>query len=68
MCRSCGDCKRAIETERISLREEAEEQEIWDSVILNFEESKIDIHMPVRGNEEEFLSSNEDIALKILMQ
>ena len=62
-CRSCGDCKRAIETERISLREEAEEQEIWDSVILNFEESKIDIHMPVRGNEEEFLASNEDIAL-----
>ena len=34
--RSCGDCKRAIETERVSLRE-AEEQEIWDSVILNFD-------------------------------
>ena len=48
-CRSCGDCKRAIETERVSLREEAEEQEIWDSFILNFDKEIIEVHMPLRG-------------------
>ena len=65
-CRSCGDCRRSHETERISLREEAEDLMIWDSVEIDKPNKRIICHLPLRGEEEEFLSSNRDIALKIL--
>ena len=29
-CRSCNDCRRSFETERVSLREEAEDLMIWN--------------------------------------
>ena len=67
-CRSCGDCKRAIETERVSLCEEAEDQELWDSVVLNFDGKRIEVCMLLRGKEEDFLSNNENIARKVLTQ
>ena len=65
-CRKCSDCKNASETERISLREEAEDQAIKDSVTIDFERKKITCSLPLRGKEEEFLSSNRDIAFKVL--
>ena len=65
-CRTCGDCRRSHETERVSLREEAEDLMIWDSVEIDWVRKRIICHLPLRGEEEEFLSNNRDIALKIL--
>ena len=67
-CRSCSDCRRSFATERVSMREEAEEQQIWDSVTLDWEKKRIICYLPLRGSEEEFLSNNREIALKILDQ
>ena len=67
-CRSCSDCRRSHETERVSLREEAEDSMIWDSVKLDWENKRILCYLPLRGPEEEFLSNNRDIAKKILDQ
>ena len=67
-CRSCSDCRRSFETERVSLREEAEDSMIWDSVEIDWKEKKIICYLPLRGEEEEFLANNRDIALKILDQ
>ena len=33
-CMDCSDCRRSFETERVSLREEAEDMMIWDSVFI----------------------------------
>ena len=65
-CRKCADCKNAPETERISLREEAEDQAIRDSVKIDYDKKKITCSLPLRGKEEDFLSSNREIALKVL--
>ena len=35
-CRTCNDCRRSFETERVSLREEAEDLMIWDSVKIDW--------------------------------
>ena len=67
-CRSCTDCRRSFATERVSLREEAEDQMVWDSVQLDWENKRIICYLPLRGSEEEFLTNNRDIALKILDQ
>lgn len=65
-CRECWACKNADETEKISLREEQENQLIRESVKLNFENKSIDCTLPVRGDEADFLSTNKDLALKVL--
>ena len=67
-CRNCNDCRNSHETERISLREEAEDLMIRDSVTLDWNNKSIISHLPMRGEPEEFLSDNRDIALKILQQ
>ena len=67
-CRSCKDCRRSFATKRVSLREEAEDQMIYDSVKLDWENKQILCSLPTRGPEESFLSNNRDIALKILNQ
>ena len=67
-CRNCTDCRNSHETERVSLREEAEDLMIRDSINIDWEEKKIICYLPTRGNEEEFLSNNRDIASKILQQ
>ena len=56
----------APETEHISLREEAEDQAIRESVTIDFEKKKITCVLPLRGKEEEFLSSNRNAAEKVL--
>ena len=65
-CRSCNDCKKAPSTERISLREEAEDQAIKDSVKIDYVNKKITCVLPLRGKESDFLSDNREIALKVL--
>ena len=65
-CRSCHDCKNAPDTERISLREEAEDQAIRESVSIDFDKKKITCILPLRGSEEEFLSNNRQSALRVL--
>ena len=67
-CRNCSDCRRSFETERVSLREEAEDMMIWDSVNIDWKNKKIVSYLPLRGKEEEFLSNNRDMALKVLDQ
>ena len=65
-CRSCQDCKNAPDTERVSLREEAEDQAMRDAVNIDYEKKKITCILPLRGEEHEFLSSNRATALKVL--
>ena len=67
-CRDCSDCRRSFETERVSLREEAEDMMIWDSVVIDWKNKQIVCHLPLRGKEEEFLTNNRDMALKVLDQ
>ena len=62
----CWSCKNADSTEKLSLREEQEDQLIRDSVNLNFSTKTIECTLPVRGNEREFLTTNKDSALKVL--
>ena len=57
-CRECWACKNADETEKISLREEQENQLVRESVHLNFDSKSIDCTLPVRGDEADFLSTN----------
>ena len=63
-CRNCAPCRDAVETEKISLREEAEDAEIRDSVRLDFKNRRFLCRLPLRGNVEEFLSSNQHSAQK----
>ena len=65
-CRDCSNCKNAPDTERISLREEAEDQAMKDSVHIDFQKKKITCSLPLRGKEEEFLSDNREVAMKVL--
>ena len=65
-CRECPKCKDADTTEKISMREESEQKAIEDSVTLDTENKKIVVSLPKRGKEEQFLTSNRDIALKVL--
>ena len=67
-CRDCSSCRRSHETERISLREEAEDHMIWESVQIDWKNKKIISYLPLRGEERVFLSNNREIALRILDQ
>ena len=49
-CRDCSSCKNAPDTERISLREEAEDQAMKDAVQIDFQRKKIKASFPPRGN------------------
>ena len=53
-------------TERISLREDAEDQAIRDSVFIDYKAKKITAKLPIRAYEIKFLSSNCDIDAKVL--
>ena len=66
--RQCSDCLNPIETEKISLREEAETVAISESVKLDVENKRIICSLPLRGEETEFLSTNRAQAEKVLNQ
>ena len=65
-CRDCIDCKNSVKVDKISLREEAELFEIKKSVFLDWAGRKIVCSLPLRGKERDFLTSNEDRALRVL--
>ena len=65
-CRQCPQCRNSVDTEKVSLREEAEDLEIVKSVKLDFKNQRIFCYLPLRGPEEDFLSTNYNNALKIL--
>ena len=67
-CRQCSDCLKPIETEKVSLREEAETVTISGSVRLDMENKRIICNLPLRREETEFLSTNRVQAEKILNQ
>ena len=67
-CQQCSDCLKPIETEKISLREEAETVTISESVRLDMEYKRIICNLPLRGEETEFFSTNRVQAEKILNQ
>ena len=64
-CRDCAKCKNSDHTDKISLREEIEQQAVEDSITFDRENKKIWVTLPMRGEERFFLSSNRDIALNI---
>ena len=65
-CRDCIDCKNSGKVDKISLREESELYEIKRSVNLDWVLGKIICSLPLRGKERDFLTSNEDRALRVL--
>ena len=67
-CRDCPDCRNSDESEKTSLREEAEEYMIKQSVKLDIENRRIICSLPLRGPEQDFLTNNRDRALKVLDQ
>ena len=64
-CRDCAKCKNSDFTDKVSIREEVEQQAIEDSITFDRENKKIWVSLPKRGEERFFLSSNRDIALKV---
>ena len=67
-CRDCSDCRNAAETDKISLREEAEMHMIRESVKLDLPNKRIICSLPLRGSEKDFLTTNRDRALQVLDQ
>ena len=67
-CRDCSTCRDADRTEAISLREEAEMEQIDQSVKLDLEKKQITCSLPLKGEERDYLTTNYSQALKILEQ
>merc|ERR1711949_3077 len=65
-CRNCESCRNPYDTERISQREEVEDEAIKDSVVVDRVAGKITAKLPFRGDENQYLSNNRQVALKIL--
>ena len=65
-CRSCSDCRNASDTERVSVREEKEDELVKESVKIDFAAKKISAKIPLRGDPNQFLSDNRAIAVKVL--
>ena len=67
-CRNCSDCRNSEETEKVSLRQEAEDHMIKESVHVDYKKRIITATLPLRGREEEFLAPNRGSALCVLDQ
>ena len=67
-CRDCTQCKKSEKSEKISLRQEQEMQLVRESISFDLENKRVICTLPVRGEETVFLTSNKDIALRILDQ
>ena len=66
-CRNCGSCRNSNETELWSVREEIEDERIRQCVKLDFNNKKIVAILPLRGDENKFLSNNREVAEKVLI-
>ena len=67
-CRNCSDCRNADQTEKVSLRQDAEDEMIQESVKIDYNKKQIMATLPLRGREEDFLASNRDRAMCVLNQ
>ena len=67
-CRDCQSCKNSDRTESLSVREEAEMEMIEQSVSLDLDQKQIICSLPLRGEEQQFLTSNLPRAKKVLEQ
>ena len=65
-CRNCWSCRQSTDTERISIREEFEDDYIKDCVKIDFDSKKIIASLPMRADVNKYLSNNRDIAVKVL--
>ena len=65
-CRTCLECKRGAGHEKLSLRQEAEQELIRESIFINEEEGYAVAKLPFTLPPEENLKSNRHIALKML--
>ena len=65
-CRNCQDCREAHETEKISLKEEAKDALIRDSVTQDYDNQRFICKLPLRGKPEDFLTTNMKDANKVL--
>ena len=65
-CCNCQQCRTADETEKISLREEAEQAEVKASVQLDAINKRFMCKLPLRGKPEDFLATNKHQAEKVL--
>ena len=67
-CRDCTACKDADRTEAISLKEEAEMEQVDKSVKLDLDNKQIICTLPLKGEERDYLTTNYEQACKILEQ
>ena len=65
-CRNCQDYREANETERISLKEEAEDALIRDAVTLDYENKRFLCKLPLIGKPEDYLTTNKKDANNVL--
>jgi hypothetical protein len=67
-CRGCSECKKGEFTQKISLKEEYEQDLIRKSVRVDFDNNETTALLPFIGNPEEKLCSNEEESLKVYRQ
>ena len=65
-CRECQKCRNGPTAERISIREEMEDELIIENVHIDFEKKQITATMPMRGDPDQYLSNNRDMCEKVL--
>ena len=64
-CRACGDCMKGSGYENISIKQEAEQELIKQSVDVNLDSGRAMAELPFKvGNPEEFLADNHNVAYK----
>ena len=65
-CRECQKCRSGPTAERISLREEMEDELVRENVKIDFENKRITATMPMRGDPNQYLSNNREMCEKVL--
>ena len=65
-CRECQKCRSGPTAERVSLREELEDELVRESVKIDFENKRITASMPMRGDPNQYLSNNREMCEKVL--
>ena len=65
-CRDCPDCIRGSGYEQMSLRQEAEQELIQQSVQIDLSQKRAIAHLPFTKDPHEYLTNNSHIALKRL--
>ena len=64
-CRNCDDCRRGAGHEKLSLKQEAEQELVKESVVVDAEKGIATARLPFTLSPEENLKNNRHIALKL---